>query len=81
MFRISRYVAAAAGLGLLLVALSFTEAGQLLLGRWSFVRWLENDRGTYFRVKVDVDYKGEPQPFDFDAFKARKRAELAQANG
>ncbi|MCB1485851.1 MAG: hypothetical protein KDJ88_00165 [Bauldia sp.] len=64
MFRISRYVAAAAGLGLLLVALSFTEAGQLLLGRWSFVRWLENDRGTYFRVKVDVDYKGEPQPFD-----------------
>lgn len=30
---------------------------------------------------IEGEQSGEPQPFDFDAFKARKRAELAQANG
>jgi len=47
-----------------LVALSQTEAGQLLLGRWTFTRSVEVDRGTYFRLKVKVAYKGEPQDFD-----------------
>ncbi len=53
------------GLGVIVVAaLWLTGIGPLLLGRWSFIQWAETDRGTYFRVKVDVDYKGEPQPFD-----------------
>lgn len=30
---------------------------------------------------IEGEQSGEPQPFDFDDFKARKRAELAQAHG
>lgn len=30
---------------------------------------------------IEGEQSGAPQPFDFDAFKARKRTELAQANG
>ena len=30
---------------------------------------------------VSGEQSGEPQPFDFDEFKARKRAELYQATG
>lgn len=53
------------GLGVIAIAaLWLTGIGPLLLGRWSFIQWAEDDRGTYFRVKVDVDYKGEPEPFD-----------------
>jgi len=47
-----------------LIALSQTEAGQVLLGRWSFTKSVEVDRGTYFRLKVKLAYKGEPQDFD-----------------
>src|SRR3712207_6491895 len=31
---------------------------------WSFTKSVEQDRGVYFRLKVDLTYKGEPQPFD-----------------
>ena len=41
-----------------------SEIGQLLLGHWSFVRSIEDDRGTYYRLKVKLTYKGEPQDFD-----------------
>lgn len=30
---------------------------------------------------IEGEQSGGPQPFDFDAFKSRKRAELAQTNG
>ena len=30
---------------------------------------------------IEGEQSGEPQPFDFDAFKARKRDELAQTSG
>lgn len=30
---------------------------------------------------IQGEQSGEPQPFDFDGFKARKRAERDQANG
>lgn len=30
---------------------------------------------------IEGEQSGKPQPFDFDGFKARKRAELNQANG
>ncbi len=30
---------------------------------------------------IEGEQSGEPQPFDFDEFKARKRAEFGQAHG
>ena len=30
---------------------------------------------------IEGEQSGKPQPFDFDGFKVRKRAELNQANG
>jgi hypothetical protein len=51
--------------GILLSLLFFTEAGRTLLsGRWSNVKSVEVDRGTYFRLKVKLTYKGEPQDFN-----------------
>ena len=41
-----------------------TESGRLFTGRWSFIDKAEVDRGTYFRLKADFAYKGEPQHFD-----------------
>ena len=41
-----------------------SEVGQALLGHWSFVRSIADDRGTYYRLKVKLTYKGEPQDFD-----------------
>lgn len=41
-----------------------TEIGRALTGRWSFVKSVEEDRGTYYRLKVKLAYKGEPQDFD-----------------
>ncbi len=55
---------AAVGALALLVGLSQTGAGQMLLGRWSFTKSIVTDRGTYFRLKVNVAYKGEQQDFD-----------------
>src|SRR5947209_14019310 len=39
-----------------------SETGQALLGGWSFVSSI--DHGSYFRLKVNLTYKGEPQDFD-----------------
>ena len=41
-----------------------SEMGQMLLGHWSFVRSIADDQGTYYRLKVKLTYKGEPQDFD-----------------
>ena len=43
---------------------TLTESGRLFTGRWSFTEKAEIDRGTYFRLKVDFAYKGEPEHFD-----------------
>ncbi|MER9949058.1 hypothetical protein [Mesorhizobium sp. M0047] len=50
----------------LLIALwaTMTTSGQILTGRWSYTEETHLDRGTYFRLKVDVTYRGEPQHFD-----------------
>ncbi len=40
-----------------------SNAGQALFG-WSSTESVEVDRGTYFRLKVKLTYKGEPQDFD-----------------
>jgi hypothetical protein len=57
---------AAVAVGLLLLAALALggSAGQALFGRWSFTESVEVDRGTYFRLKVKLAYKGEPQDFD-----------------
>jgi len=56
-------LAAVAVAGTAFIALG-SDIGQALLGHWSFVRSIENDRGTYYRLKVKLTYKGEPQDFD-----------------
>ncbi|MGX9147434.1 hypothetical protein [Mesorhizobium sp. 128a] len=49
-------------LGVLWVTL--TQSGQLLTGRGTFTEKAFVDRGTYFRLKVDFAYKGEPLHYD-----------------
>jgi hypothetical protein len=41
-----------------------TGVGQALFGRPSFTKSVEIDRGTYFRLKVKLTYRGKPQDFD-----------------
>lgn len=53
--------AIAVALGASFLALS-SEIGKL--GFWSFVKSVQEDRGTYFRLKVKLTYKTEPQDFD-----------------
>jgi hypothetical protein len=60
--------------GILLVAVALligaafliarTEFGRAMLGHWSFTKSVEEDRGTYFRLRVQLAYKGEAQDFD-----------------
>jgi len=55
-------------LGVLLAVWS-SERGQLLLGRWSFTKSVATQsagdaRATYYRLKVNLAYKGEPLDFD-----------------
>jgi hypothetical protein len=38
-----------------------------LFGNWDFVKSVQQDRGVYFRLKVKLAYKGEPQDFDIVA--------------
>jgi hypothetical protein len=38
--------------------------GQALLGHPSFVKYVANDHSTYYRLKVQLAYKGEEQDFD-----------------
>jgi hypothetical protein len=40
------------------------DGGRALFGGWSFTESAMLDRGTYFRLKVSLDYKGAPQDFD-----------------
>jgi hypothetical protein len=47
--------AAVLGLGVLAVAAK---------PPWSFTKSVEQDRGVYYRLKVKLTYKGEPQDFD-----------------
>jgi hypothetical protein len=46
-----------------------TERGRLLLGRWSYTKSVDvkspgNDRAVYYRLKVNLAYKGAPLAFD-----------------
>jgi hypothetical protein len=62
--------------GLLLVGGLFALAGNrrgslgdspivsALFGNWDFVKSVQQDKGVYFRLKVNLTYKGEPQDFD-----------------
>jgi len=48
------------------------------------LRLLEEHEGKVRALQdalIEGEQSGKPQPFDFDEFKARKRAELNQANG
>lgn len=48
------------------------------------LRLLEEHEGKVKALQdalIEGEQSGEPQPFDFDEFKARKRAELNQAKG
>lgn len=53
--------AAVIGIGFLFLR---SDTGQLLTGRWSFVKSVYQDHGTYFRLKVKLTYWGTPQDFD-----------------
>jgi hypothetical protein len=50
----------------LLASSFFTDPRPLarLLGGWSFTKSVVRDTGTYYRLKVDLTYKDEPQHFD-----------------
>jgi hypothetical protein len=41
-----------------------SDVGKKLTGRWTFTESASVDRGTYFWLKVDFAYKGEPQHYD-----------------
>ena len=48
------------------------------------LRLLEEHEGKVKALQdalIEGEQSGKPQPFDFDEFMARKRAELNQANG
>ena len=53
------FVASALGYGVLR-----SEIGHAQTSGPSFTKSVEVDRGTYFRLKVKLTYKGEPQDFD-----------------
>jgi hypothetical protein len=48
----------------LVLALIGVAGWHSLFGGWSFTESARLDRGTYFRLKVKLDYKGAPQDFD-----------------
>ena len=47
-----------------LTGLWVTLIARGLPGNWSFTEEARVDQSTYFRLKFDVAYKGEPQQFD-----------------
>jgi hypothetical protein len=49
--------------GVIFLALR-SEMGLALLHQWSVVRSFEQNQGPYYRLKVRLTYKGEPQNFD-----------------
>lgn len=55
--------------GVLFAIQTYGEQGRRLLGRWSFTKSVDvksagNDRATYYRLKVNLAYNGEPLDFD-----------------
>jgi hypothetical protein len=61
--RLAALAAAAALLGAAALVIR-SDIVQALLGRWSFTKSVEVDRGTYYRLKVNLAYKSEPLAFD-----------------
>ena len=59
--RVFGILAAVVGIGFLALR---SEVGQTLFGGWSFVKSIARDQGTYYRLKVKLTYKGEPQDFN-----------------
>jgi hypothetical protein len=49
---------------LVVVACIAACSGKPLVGKDGFVRSVKEDHGTYYRLKVKLTYKGEPQDFD-----------------
>jgi hypothetical protein len=35
-----------------------------MFGNWDFVKSVQRETGTFYRLKVKLTYKGEPQDFD-----------------
>ncbi|WP_126256376.1 hypothetical protein [Bradyrhizobium sp. LVM 105] len=56
----------AAALALLLAAVGISHPAirAALLGNWNFTKSVERDNSIYYRLKVRLTYKGEPQNFD-----------------
>ena len=46
------------------VAAQRSQVSQALRGNWDFVKSAQRETGTYYRLKVKLTYKGEPQDFD-----------------
>ncbi|PDT90668.1 hypothetical protein CO669_06655 [Bradyrhizobium sp. Y36] len=47
-----------------IVAAKHSPVIQALRGNWDFVKSVQEETGTYYRLKVKLAYKGEPQDFD-----------------
>ncbi|MCP3390080.1 hypothetical protein NLM27_14975 [Bradyrhizobium sp. CCGB12] len=47
-----------------IVAAQRSPVFQALRGNWDFVKSVQRETGTYYRLKVKLTYKGEPQDFD-----------------
>jgi hypothetical protein len=60
-----RLFAALAGVAVLGVVVASSDFGQtLMMGRWSYTKSVTNDRSRFFRLVVNLAYKGEPVIFD-----------------
>lgn len=46
------------------VAAQRSPVFQALRGNWDFVKSVQRETGTYYRLRVKLTYKGEPQDFD-----------------
>ncbi len=57
-------LAAIAALVLVAFSLRQSPIAQALLGNWDFVKSAQRDTGIFYRLKVKLTYKGEPQDFD-----------------
>ena len=64
--RATNAIALAAVLALLFAAVGISHPAirAALLGNWNFTKSVERDNSTYYRLKVSLTYKGEPQNFD-----------------
>lgn len=56
--------AALAGVVVLGVVAASSDFGQALMGRWSYTKSVTNDRSRFYRLIVNLAYKGEPLTFD-----------------